>query len=382
MINDNIQQIIRYVIENKELIIFSIFSLSVLVQLYYYLVVYTKVAFYKGQDLSIAKSQPVSVIICARNEAENLDKFLPAVLTQDYPNYEVIVVNDCSTDHTDEIIGKYLKEYNHLKTTTINEDIKFSHGKKLAITVGIKSAQHECLLFIDADCKPVSPNWITLMQSHFTENTEIVLGYGGYFRKKGMLNKYIRYDTMTIAMQYLSYAAKNKPYMGVGRNLAYKKSLFFRNKGFASHLKLNSGDDDLFVNEAATKCNTAIEFSHDSHTRSEPEIKFAAWAKQKKRHLTTSKYYEKKHKRILGIEILSRLITYALVPVLLIYPQLTYITGGIFIFREISFLVVIKSTMNKLNEKGFLINTLLYDIFSIIINFILHIINFFQIRYK
>ena len=159
--------------------------------------------------------EPVSVIICARNEAENLKNFLPSVLEQDYPDYEVIVVNDCSEDNSYDILGEYLVRYPHLKISTINKDPKFTHNKKFAQFIGIKAAKNDILVFTDADCKPESDQWLAMMSSHFDEKISFVLGYGGYLREKGLLNKYIRYDCMVIAMQYLGMAIRKESHIWV-----------------------------------------------------------------------------------------------------------------------------------------------------------------------
>ena len=372
----NFQQLIA---NDWDMIFVAVFGLSLIVQLIFYLGIYVRILSYKPQSHK-NKKVPVSVVICARNEAENLDKYLPSILSQNYPEYEVIVVNDCSTDHTDEVLGKYLKKYKHLHTTSINEDKKFAHGKKLAVTLGIKAAKHEILVFTDADCQPVSDQWLKRIQQNFTKEKSIVLGYGGYFRRKSLLNNYIRYDTMMIAWQYFSYALAGNPYMGVGRNLAYRKSLFFANKGFASHHHLLSGDDDLFINETANKSNTAIEFSTESHTRSESKKPLREWIKQKRRHLTTNKHYKLRHKFLLGIEPLSRFLYYGsfiYLTSIWIYPH--YILSA-FSLRFLLQLVFTKKVMKHLNEKNLLISSLFFDVFSLFINFILYISN--RLRFK
>ncbi len=362
--------ILGYFVEYINYIVLGIFGLSLLIQLYYYLGLYSRFASNK-KKVKKNSHEPISVIICARNEAANLEKYLPSVLEQDYPEFEVIVVNDCSTDDTDEIIGKYLKKYPHLRTTTINQDRKFTHGKKLAVTVGVKAAKNDLLVFTDADCRPVSKDWLKLMQRHFNKKISIVLGYGGFFPEKSLLNNYIRYDTMMIAIQYFSYAIAGFPYMGVGRNMAYRKSLFFKNKGFANHYHLQSGDDDLFVNETADKSNTAVEFSENSHTRSAAKPTFLSWIEQKQRHISTAKYYKKKHKRLLGLEMLSRLIFYASFTYLVITPFFLIYVLSAFVLRMITQFFVIKFSMRRLNEKYLLLTSLFFDIFALFINLII-----------
>jgi poly-beta-1,6-N-acetyl-D-glucosamine synthase len=173
------------------LVVFSVFALAAVIQIFYY--IYFYLAVYKhNPSVTNSKQQPVSIIICARNEAENLMKFLPAVLEQDYPDYEVIVVNDCSEDNSYLILGKFLEQYKHLKISTINKDPKFTHNKKFAQFIGIKAAKNDVLLFTDADCQPESDKWLKGMVSHFDDKTTFVLGYGGYIKENGLLNKYIR----------------------------------------------------------------------------------------------------------------------------------------------------------------------------------------------
>ena len=246
-------------------IISAVFVVSALFQLFFYLYIYLAPLTLRKNDRG-SKGEAVSVIICARNEAANLEKFLPSILEQKYEDFEVIVVNDCSEDDTDILLGSLSLKYKNLKVSTIKKDAKFSHFKKFAMFIGIKAAKNELLLFTDADCEPVGPEWISKMVSGFEEGKEIVLGYGGYFSGEGLLNKYIRYDTFFIAMQYFGMARRGLPYMGVGRNLAYRRSMFFRNGGFGKYNTLMSGDDDLFVHENGNSANVALELRKESFT--------------------------------------------------------------------------------------------------------------------
>ena len=300
--------IFGYTTSLEFLILFGILFITLVIQIIYYSI-YLKVSSHKTKNHIIDKF-PVSIVICARNEAISLQKNLPAILEQDYSDFEVIVVNDCSEDNTDMVIAELRQTYPHLRSTTINKDKKFTHGKKLALAVGIKGAEHEWLILTDADCKPTSKNWIYSMQHNFSEDASIILGYGGYRRRKGLLDKFIRFDTLYIAMQYLGLAISGKPYMGVGRNLAYRKSLFFKSKSFSQHSHLLSGDDDLFINQVATKNNTKVELHKDSQVVSEPVRTWRKWMQQKRRHLTTFSYYRSGSKFYLGLELLSRILFY------------------------------------------------------------------------
>ena len=345
------------------LILLVLFGLSLLIQIFYYFFFYGRLAYYKSSHSS-AHKKPVSIIICAKDEANNLEKHLPSILSQDYPEYEVIVVNDCSEDETEQVLKNFKKKYKHLKVSTIKKDKKFGHGKKFALFIGIKTAKNEWLLLTDADCYAETNQWLFTMQKSFKKNNSFVLGYGGYEKGKGILNQVIRYDTVFIAMQYFGFALTGIPYMGVGRNLAYRRSLFFESRGFSTHMHLNSGDDDLFINANANKTNTLIEVGEKSHIRSVPKKSFSEWAKQKRRHLTTSAYYRNKHKLLLIIEPFSRIIFYTTLILLLIQWIFPLVVIGAFLFRTIIQLTFFKFAMVRLNEKKILLSSFIFDLLA------------------
>lgn len=375
-------QIIDLISQNPLWVIPLILIVSTIIQLIYTIFIYGKILFYKEKG-NEENQPPVSVIICARDEEANLEKNLPLVLEQDYPNFEVVVVNDCSTDDSDMVLQRLKNQYSHLKSTEIKKDQKFSHGKKLAVTIGIKASSNECLLFTDADCYPTSKKWISKMAEKFSENKSVVLGYGGYKHYSGLLNTLIRYDTLIIALQYLTYALSGFPYMGVGRNMGYKKSLFYKNKGFSGHYHIESGDDDIFINQVANKYNTQIQISEDAITRSEPNRSLLAWFKQKKRHIKAASFYNKKTKWRLLTEVYSRIFFFASFILSLIYfPDYYLYIIGIFVFNYIIKFIVINNISKRLHEKYLLLLSPFYDLLLPLFNFITIISNKIETKNK
>jgi len=367
-----IEQVLNYsVIQQVSL---AILVVSLLIQAVYYFFYFLKPALWKQKEVS-NNTPPISVIICAKNEEENLRKNLPVICEQKYKDFEVIVVNDCSQDDTEILLGELELKYKNLRHTTIEPDRKFMHSKKLAVSIGIKSAKCDNLVFTDADCYPVSNNWLSEIAKSYTSDKSIVLGYGGYEKQKGLLNLMICFETLFIAMQYIGKAINGRAYMGIGRNMSYKKTLFYGGKGFKSHIYLQSGDDDLFINEHSTKDNTTIQISQDSITRSEPVNKFSQWIKQKRRHLTTAKYYRAADKFYLITENLSRFLFYttAILSFILV-PEIVF-TITIISIRLIFQLIIFKLNMNKLNEKGFLLLVPIFDIFMPVLYLCLIFVN-------
>ncbi|MBO6517268.1 MAG: glycosyltransferase [Bacteroidia bacterium] len=292
------------------LILFVGFCVVAGIQLFYYLFLFTGV--FKKRSLPPVNLEGVSVVICTRNNRPFLEANLDAVLHQDHPNFEVIVVNDGSTDGTIDFLDKLDKQHNHLNVLHLDIDERFHRGKKFAQTIGIKAAKNDQLIFTDADCKPASDQWLRETARHFTEGTDLVLGVGNYTRQASLTNWIIQLETFHSLLFYINMALARMPYMGVGRNLAYRRELFFKVKGFASHQHLLSGDDDLFVNETATKTNTAVNLAPEAFTVSEPKKSIGTWMKQKKRHFSTGKLYKPKHRFILGLYSFSLFLYYAL----------------------------------------------------------------------
>ncbi len=361
-------------------------ALFTFIQLFYYWYYFARMAF--GEVNSTegeTNEQSVSVIVCARNEYENLKNNLPSILEQDYPDFEVVVVNDFSQDDSYYLLKSYEEKYPHFKVVHLRENVNFFEGKKLALAVGIKSAKNDLILLTDADCWPMSKNWIKSMSSKFSDKKSLVLGYGGYDAKPGFLNKLIRYDTISVAMQYFGFAKAGSPYMGVGRNLAYRKSLFFKTGGFAAHYKIKSGDDDLFVNKAANKENTAICIHPDSFTFSAPKPDFHSWFKQKKRHLSTGVYYKLSDKLKLGLFALSGSFFYISLIAFFILAQsmLTLaIAIGLIVLRTFSLVLLHKYAGKRLLEKKLFLYSPIFDVIFVFLNPVFAIANLFYRKNK
>ncbi len=344
-------------------IIAGIFVGSLVIQLFYYVFFFIRLALYKPKKIS-SSPEPVSVIICAWNEEDNLKKHLQSILEQDYPEYEVIVVNDHSLDETDLLLQAWQKKYSHLRVVNLTRDNVNMRGKKFAISIGIKGAKYDRLVFTDADCRPKSKHWLKMMSSHLRSETKLVLGFGGFEKRKGLLNKLYRYESVHIAMQYLSYALAGIPYMGVGRNLAYDKELFFQTKGFIKHRHVASGDDDLLVNEVANGHNTVIEIEADAHTVSEPIESWAAWWLQKRRHLSTGSFYRLGTKFFLGIFTLSHLVFYLSFFGVLSIKTLYWLALCGILVKWTVHLSIIRVVVRNLGEHDLLLFSLIGDLFT------------------
>ncbi len=342
--------------------IFISFCLITIIQLFYYAFFFLRLVLFKQKIKNISQTHPVSVIICAKDEAGNLVKNLPGSLVQKYrTTHEVIVVNDNSFDESKYILEEYQKTFKQLQLIELKQEARFIQGKKFPLSIGIKTAKHEIVLLTDADCVPASEAWIEKMQEGYADGIEIVLGYGALHKRKGLFNKMVRWETFHTALQYLSYARAGVPYMGVGRNLSYKKSVFFRHKGFSSHNNVPGGDDDLFINKAATKSNTNIVIDKDAFTLSQPPTSWKQWRKQKARHYTTSKYYKASHKFLLSLYAFSQFFFYPL-----------FVAGLIFFSWELALIVflirgiwqgfILYKIMQKLDEKDLFPWFLFFDI--------------------
>lgn len=313
----------------------------------------------------------VSVVVCARNEGDNLQHYLHSLVCQNYPNFEVIVVNDASEDNTQLVLDHYQKLFRNLRLTFVPADAMVRSSKKLALTLAAKASQYDYLLLTDADCRPETPDWISEMMEGFRNpETEIVIGYGGYFQEPKRINRLIQFDTVFCAMQYLGMAMSRHPYMGVGRNLAYKKQTFFANRGFAGQLSQRAGDDDLFVNKVCNARNTEVVLTPASYTWSVPKQSFEQWRIQKYRHLSVSPAYKTSTKFRLALEPFSRGLWYALLiaavvlAVLgLVSPLTAFAACALFLIRLVWQMAMMSRAAKIFRIQGFGLEVLWFDIF-------------------
>lgn len=325
--------------------------LIALIQIFYYLYLFLRLAHYVPKTKTASVIHPVSVVICARDAANSLEKYLPEVLTQDFPySHEVVVVNDNSRDDTKYFLEAMEKAFRQMKPLTLTQEAMHIPGKKFPLSMGIKASKYEVLLLTDADCVPASNQWMSIMQDAYSPGIEVVLGYGAFHKKNGLLNKLVRFETFHTAIQYFSYALAGMPYMGVGRNLSYLKDVFYRNKGFTSINHIPGGDDDLFINKVGTKTNTAIVVDPNAFTFSDAPENYGQWWKQKSRHYTTARFYKPFYKSLLGLYSLSHFLFYPLV----VATAIVYdwqLALSIFAVRLFVQGYVFYKCMYKLNEK-------------------------------
>jgi cellulose synthase/poly-beta-1,6-N-acetylglucosamine synthase-like glycosyltransferase len=351
----------NFLLNWQEIIFFLLCGIT-FIQIFYYLFFFSRLSFYHVPSKSNTQTHPVSVIICARDEAANLAKNLPGALVQAYSTtHEVIVVNDNSFDDSKYLLEEFERSFKHLKVVELKQEAILIPGKKFPLSVGIKTAKYEIVLLTDADCVPASEHWIEKMQESYDDATEIVLGYGAYHKTKGFLNRLIRWETFHTALQYLSYALAGNPYMGVGRNLSYKKIIFFRHKGFSAFNHVASGDDDLFINTAATKKNTRINISPEAFTLSDSPVSWSQWITQKRRHYSTAKYYRPIHQFLLGLYSLSHFLFYPLLIVALCFYNWQW-SLLVFFIRFVIQVITLYPAMKKLNEKDLFPFFLLLDV--------------------
>jgi len=284
-----------------------ILSLLSFIGLLSYYIIFSRI---KKASFDYEKSffdEPISIIICAKNELENIKTFFPYWINQKYRNFELIIVNDESTDGSYEYLTKLEKKQKNLKVVNVdrrlekNIDLLELKGKRYALRKGVLNAINDFVLFTDADCKPLSDQWATEMVKAFSNpGIEIVLGYSPYYKEKGVLNYLIRFETFITALHYFGFANIGLPYMGVGRNIAYKKSLLIEDVFVKSNYSI-SGDDDLIVQQLANKNNTAYTLINESITYSVAKKTFKSWIKQKQRHLGAGVFYSTKMKIVLNL---------------------------------------------------------------------------------
>lgn len=305
-----------------------IFLVCAGLQLCYYLFFFFRLNFVRGFSGTPTHLPPASIIICAKNEAQNLVQNLKVVLIQQYPQFEVIVVNDQSTDDTLDVLIEYYRRNPTLKLVNIPPDVNKPYaGKKYALMKGIEVATFEHIVVTDADCRPQTTLWLAKLVGAYMADTKVVLGHSPYEKGKGFLNSIIRYENYMTALQYFGFAKAGLPYMGVGRNMSYKKEVLQGFTGYDKNKDLVTGDDDLLINAVATGKNTEVCIDKDAFMITKAAATFGEWLDQKRRHLRSGFKYKLHHQFLLFVFAASNLLFYSTFIILLVLgvaPELTW----------------------------------------------------------
>ena len=356
--------------------ILVVFTLALVAQLCIHWIRFSRLAFTKHRPAMKPDDalEPVSVVVCARDALEHLTELIPTLLSQDYPDFEVVVVNDCSDDETGAYLEDLERKEPRVKPVQLRQHLNFFNGKKFPLSMGIKSASHDLLVLTDADCRPTSTQWLRSVVGCYDTDTELVLGYAPYVRTKGLLNLLIRFNAVQQALMTLSAALTGKPYAGSGKNLSYRQRLFFNQKGFTSHYTMEAGDDDLFVNQAATKRNTRVQIDADNTVQCVAPLSFSNWRRQQVLRYTTLKKYCSQTLVFPAIHYWSQFLFYASFIALLLLPPAFNLSLDIpfavyyyptlavlFLLRYITQLIIYRGTTRRLGERGLLPGLILWD---------------------
>lgn len=359
-----------------------VLGVLIFIQLLYYVLLFFKFALHKPKRSLLQQNLGVSVVISAKNEAHNLIHTLPVIASQNYPLFEVIVVNDHSNDGTKEVIEDCIARFPHIKMVELNSSVTNVIGKKFPLSIGIKTAMYNHLLLTDADCMPASENWLQLMAAHFNREKQIIIGYNRIQQRKNWMNKLIRYELVHYAIQFFSYHLIKIPMMGVGKNLAYTKELFIENKGFTSHYHIPYGEDTLFINRVATSKNCDIEYSYESQTISKDPSTVRTWFRLKKNRNKSISHFATKHRWLLGVyQTVSVLIYPIWILLVLLIPwdlQIHIILFSMLLIKLIFQHIAFGMGAKKLNEKGIVPFLILFDLISTIANPVIYILSSFN----
>lgn len=344
------------------------------IQILYYLT-FSLFLFKQKKEIKIAEQVPVSVIIFAKNSASELQNKLSFVLKQNYPTFEVVLINNVSIDNTSEILEDYKEKHANIKIIDVENTEAFWASKKYALTLGIKAAKYNHLLFTEANAKPVSEFWISEMIHKFTTTKSIILGYSKYKKEGSLTNIFIRFVNLLTAIKCFTFAKSGTPFMGFKANLAYNKSDFFKVNGFINHLKINNGETDLFLKDAATKQNITYTIEKDSFIEIENPKSFKSWLSEYRENSLLMKNYKLKHRFLLSFFNLSKLIFYVLTIFLFFFYSWKTIVPFVLSYFLVQY-VVIGLSAKKLKEPYLIFLLPFLEISLLLIQISIFIANF------
>jgi len=374
-----------------EIVVFSVLVFCFIVQMLFYWIVLAKPYYYmhniaSGRLHSPTAKPPVSVIVYLKSSKQDLEQFLSNILEQDYPEFEVIIVTDSILDVDEEILKRLKNQYENLYSTHVPGNTKNVSRKKLALTLGIKAAKYDKLLFTESDSRLRTTDWIFSMVRHFSDAKTVVLGFSALESTENLSHRFMEYDYFFSNLQMISCALLNKPYTGNGRNLAYSEEHFIEQRGFVKHRILQHGEDDLFINDIATGDNTAVELSISSVTIAKISD-FQDWKRQKTDRMLTQYFYKRGPVAFWRLESYTRIGFYAALIACLIlgfpylsqqYLLLPEIALTCFVIRFSSQLFIINNILKHLHLEKFYSTILLFDVLQPFVNLYFYIYRFLK----
>ena len=328
---------------------------------------------------TLSSSPAVSVVIVTRNHLYALKHLLSRLANQDYPNFEIVVVDDDSDDGTPAWLQTFGHNHPGLILQTIQHK-KLAPGKKAALTLGIQKTNHPWVLLTDADCVPASNQWIKIMAQQMSEKTDVIIGYSPILPAKGLLNLFERWDYFFVGFQYLAWAAWGRPYMAVGRNLMYRKSLFDKSGGFKNHHDIVSGDDDLFIQQIAHKASIDICLDPKSFMYTQGKPTWTSLIAQKARHVSTSPQYRLADILILSTYPLAQLLFYISAGCLFLSNPVLIST--LYFIRVILIMLILYKKAKPLIQNELITHFMLLDIIQPIFYSAVSLMSFFRKKNK
>ena len=318
------------------MVLAAVFAVAWLIQIILHLVVWQGALRQAGRQaktplLSQGEQPGVSVLVYSHNQAEALARNLPVLLNQNYPKYEVIVLDDNSRDNTQDVLTMMDQRSDILMHTKIDEKTRAMSHRKLAVLLGTKSAHYDLILMTHAECMPASADWIGGLVSHFANpGIEVVLGPVVYERRTGFLSRFCQFDLFQRLLLMLGIALSVKAYAGWGQNLAFRKSTFYANRsqGFQRHLKMQPGEDDLFVADVARYGNVAVDCTPQTVMTDQSKPLFINWSIDRLNRGFTSRLYPWIPVVVKHLDYLTRYLTVISGLILIVYALMRILNGG------------------------------------------------------
>lgn len=313
-----------------------------------YLFAFSSIGFRKNKVQAGSHKLPVSVVIYVKNKAFLLEEHIPIFLEQSYPNFELVLVNHASSDHSLEVIEGLMERYPNIKLVNVENKERFWANKKYALTLAVKASSHDCILYTELDSLPMTNQWIQSTVDQFVGDKSIVMAPVQYTAK----NPFLRYIDAIHQLQSFSFANLGNPFRASKANFAFSKDEFFRVKGYISHLDIPVGITTLFLKDAGNKKNTAVALNHDNFVCAKQKVTWATFWDRQLREAQLFQYYNFKNKFLLSVFNLSKLALYLTLPIGLFVNWQVY--GGILLSYYLLYYLSCSKSLIKLKEQKLL----------------------------
>ena len=349
-----------------EMVLLAAYAGVFIIQMYFLLGVYLKLAWHKKENFNPAPHQ-VTIMLSLRNEEERIREMMTKFTELPFEDYQVMVINEVSEDNTLEILNVLAETNPRIKVTSLSQETRFM--EKQAINIGLKGAQSPWIVQLPPTTGSISQEWLTKLTGLLDKDTDAVIGYTNVERNKGFRNLLCRMERFHQFMLSGSWILAGMPFVFSENNVLFNKSMYFDTLGFRQKLNRNFANLELIFNENFKPNRIKVSTHADLSVREQVEDDRGDHLKLIKKAVQIRKTLNWSKKFTLFLDDFTKIALTGLTISLLIILTEYWITFTfMLVIYYILLLIIVIKLLNRLKERKIFVSSFAYILIKPIIN--------------